>query len=159
MICRCRRVARAVRNLLPMTTWAKSLLVVGQGMRPRRAILPTLRCRQERKCLAGAATVEIDFGRLLDSDRVHASKRRPASALFDQLRHRGRRPGNQNLDRAVEPVADPAIEAEPRGLPFGPHAKTNFLDDALDRQPFDLVRSDRHEEIAPPPPYPTPHAG
>jgi len=48
--------------------------------------------------------------------------------------------------RAVEAVADPAVEAEPQGLPFGPYAKTYFLDDAPDRQPLDVVRSDRHEE-------------
>src|SRR5215831_18327274 len=108
--------------------------------------LPTLHGRQKRERLPRTAAAEIEFGRLLDRDRVHASERRAVAALLDELGHCRRRTGNQNLNGAVEAVADPTVEAEPQRLPFGPYAKTYFLDDAPDRQPFDVVRSDRHEE-------------
>ncbi len=71
-----------------------------------------LRRRQERERLPRAATAEIEFGRLLDGDRVHASERRPVSALLDELRYCGRRTGNQNLNGAVEAVADPTVGRE-----------------------------------------------
>src|SRR6266849_4013853 len=116
------------------------------GQRPDPVAYCTLRRRQQRERLPGAATAKIEFRRLLDGDRVHAGERRPVSALFDQFRYCGGRTGNQNLNGAVVAVADKTVEAEPQGLPFGPYAKTYFLDDAPDRQPLDVVRSDRHEE-------------
>src|SRR5258706_4800713 len=110
--------------------------------------------RQERERPPRPATAKIEFGRLLDGDRVHASERRPVSALLDEFRHCGRRTGNQNLNGAVEAVADPTVEAQPPCLPFGPYTKTHFFDDAPGRQPPDVLRAHRPEEMLPPPPYP-----
>src|SRR5215467_13600500 len=88
---------------------------------------------------------EVEWRRILDLDCIHPGERRPASATLDQLRYRRWRAGDQNLNRAVEPVADPAVETESQGPPFDPYAKTNFLDDAANHQPLNLARFNRHE--------------
>src|SRR5258706_13374791 len=115
--------------------------------------------RQERERPPRPATAKIEFGRLLDGDRVHASERRPVSALLDEFRHCGRRTGNQNLNGAVEAVGGPTVEAGPQCLPFGSYTEAYFFVDAPDRPPLAVVWSHRHEESIRPPPYPPPPSG
>src|SRR5258708_14772788 len=92
------------------------------GQRPDPVAYCALRRRQERKRLPRAAPAEIEFGCLLDGNRVDASERRPVSALLDEFRYCGRRTGNQNLNRAVEAVPPPPLPAPPRRLPLCPSA-------------------------------------
>src|SRR5262249_13146085 len=87
---------------------------------------------------------EVEGSCIFDLDRTHLGERWAVAAAFNQLRHRGRRAGDHHLDGAVEPVADPTFETETQGLPLDPGAKTNFLDDAADHQPFDLARFNHH---------------
>src|SRR5260370_21241355 len=98
------------------------------GQRPDPVAYCALRRRQERKRLPRAAAAEIEFGCLLDGDRVHASERRPVSALLDEFRYFGGRTGYQNLNRAVEAVADPTVEAEPPRPSLRPIPETQLFD-------------------------------